>query len=189
MTAKFSTDWSQVTGQDGLDVLRRFLSGDKTATEAMSSIIDTALAGEYDKNYAGEIEREKVHVTTSCHLMALALLNRLQRLDSAHFYKEDPLRYVRTYCLVQRMLGFRRLTLGWPVYGFGAEMLGQTMIYPEDQAPGSDPGVPLLNADNWRDMPVYDPNHQVARVISENLQHMASLTGIQPEAHMPPPYS
>lgn len=32
----------------------------------------------------------------------------------------------------------------------GAELLGQSMIYTEDHAAGSDPGVRLLNNDNWR---------------------------------------
>ena len=92
-------------------------------------------------------------------------------------------------CLVPRMLGFERLTLGWPVYGFGAELLGQNMVYPEEQAPGSDPGSPLMNFDNWRDIPAYDPDHTVACITRENLQHMAQLSGIEPVAHRPAPYS
>jgi hypothetical protein len=87
------------------------------------------------------------------------------------------------------MLGFERLTLGWPVYGFGAELLGQTMIYPDDQAPGSDPGLPLLNYDNWHDMPAYSADHTVAHIIRENLKNMAELSGIEPVAHLPAPYS
>jgi len=189
MTNPLAADWARVTGPEGLEILRCFLAGDSDAAEPMTTIINAALAGYYDADYAGSVDPEKIHVTTSCHLMVLALLHRLKGLNSAQFYKDDPLRYVRTNCLIQRMLGFERLTLGWPVYGFGAEMLGQTMIYPDDQAPGSDPGVPLLNTDNWREMPVYDANHPVARAICENLQHMARLSGIQPVAHMPAPYS
>ena len=189
MSGPLSADWKRVSGPQGLDVLRRFLAGDSDASDDLTAIVDAAQNGDYDADYAGNIDPEKVHVTTSCHLMVLALLYRLKGINAARFYKDDPLRYVRMNCLVQRMLGIERLTLGWPVYGFGAEILGQTMIYPEDQAPGSDPGVPLLNTGNWRDMPEYDPNHPVARVVRENLLNMARLSGFQPVAHMPAPYS
>ena len=189
MTRSISTGWARVIGVEGLDLLRRYLDGDQSAKPDLLEIFDAADAGQYDSDYAGSPDLNKIHVTTSCHLMVLALLNRLKGLTAAQFYKDDPLRYVRMNCLVQRMLGFERLTLGWPVYGFGAELLGQTMIYPEDQAPGSDPGLPLLNLDNWRDMPAYDPDHPVPRSIRENLLNMAQLSGIAPVAHLPAPYS
>jgi hypothetical protein len=189
MVAPIANDWARVIGPEGLDILARYLGGDQSAARPLTAIINAAATGHYDDDYAGNPDPEKIHVTTSCHLMVLALLNRLIGLSAAQFYKDDPLRYVRTNCLVQRMLGFERLTLGWPVYGFGAEILGQTMIYPADQAPGSDPGVPMLNRDNWRDMPAYDPDHAVARAIRENLRHMARLSGLDPVAHLPAPYS
>lgn len=189
MKQSVARNWHQVSGTEGLDLLRRYLGGDISAAPVLSAIFTAAVDGEYDADFAAAPDPEKIHVTTSCHLMVLALLNRLKGVSAAQFYKEDPLRYVRTNCLVQRMLGLQRLTLGWPVYGFGAEILGQTMIYPQDQAPGSDPGLPMLNCDNWRDMPGYDPQHPVAGVIRENLQHMARLTGIEPVAHLPAPYS
>jgi hypothetical protein len=31
--------------------------------------------------------------------------------------------------MTQRLFGFRKLTLGWPVYDFGAEALGQAKEY------------------------------------------------------------
>jgi hypothetical protein len=189
MSDAIAQDWAQVTGPGGLDLLRRYLDGDQTAAPELTAIFEAADAGRYDAEYAGDPDPEKIHVTTSCHLMVMALLNRLTGLDAEDFYKGDALRYVRTNCLIQRMLGLERLTLGGPAYGFGAELLGQVMIYPRDQAPGSDPGVPLLDSDSWRDMPAYDPDHPVARVIRENLQHMARLGGIEPVAHMPAPYS
>ena len=49
--------------------------------------------------------------------------------------------------------------------------------------------MPLLSYENWRDMPAYDPDHQVASAIRENLQHMGRLSCIEPVAHMPAPYS
>ena len=189
MTEAAALEWARVTGPEGLDLLRRYFGGDQTAAPGMTAIINAAEAGQYDADYAGNPDLERIHVTTSCHLMVMALLNRLNGLSAAQFYKDDALRFVRTNCLVQRMLGFERLTLGWPVYGFGAEILGQTMIYPTDQAPGSDPGVPLLSDENWRDMPAYDPDHHVAGAVRENLQHMGRLSGIEPVAHLPAPYS
>ncbi|MFQ5557622.1 MAG: uroporphyrinogen decarboxylase family protein, partial [Acidimicrobiales bacterium] len=87
------------------------------------------------------------------------------------------------------MLGLERLTIGYPVYAFGAESLGQTMMYPDDQAPGSDPGRPLVTIDGWRDIPGYDPDSEVARVIRETLAATGQITGIDPVAHLPAPYS
>lgn len=181
--------WAQLTGTDGRELLGRFLQGQQRMAAPLSAIINAANVGHYDAELAGSPNPEAIHVTTSCHLMVLALLNRLNGLTAAEFYKGDPLRYVRINCLVQRMLGFERLTLGWPVYAFGAEILGQTMIYSQDQAPGSDPGVPMLTKENWRDMPEYDAGHPVARAIRDNLLHMSRLSGIEPVAHMPAPYS
>jgi hypothetical protein len=189
MSDAIAHDWARVTGPEGLDLLRRYLDGDQTAAPELTAIFEAADAGRYDAQYAGNPDPDKIHVTTSCHLMVMAVLNRLTGLEAEDFYKADALRYVRSNCLVQRMLGLERLTLGGPAYGFGAELLGQVMIYPRDQAPGSDPGVPLLDFDSWRDMPAYDPDHPVACVIRENLQHMARLGGIEPVAHMPAPYS
>ncbi len=188
MTNSDSLPWDQVVGKEGRDLLNRFLLGDKHAAAPLSAIINSANAGHYDANLAGTPDPEAVLVTTSCHLMALALLNRLNGLTAAEFYKDDPLRYVRTNYLVQRMLGLERLTLGGPNYAFGAEILGQDMIYSDDQAPGSDPGAPLLNMENWQDLPEYDPQQPVARFVRESLQQMGRLSNIQPVAHMPAPY-
>ncbi len=189
MTKTAPMPWAQVTGTDGQELLCRFLQGQQRMAAPLSAIIDAANAGHYDAELAGSPDPEAIHVTTSCHLMVLALLNRLNGLTAVEFYKGDPLRYVRMNCLVQRMLGFERLTLGWPVYAFGAEILGQTMIYSQDQAPGSDPGVPMLTTENWRDLPQYDAGHPVARAIRDNLLYMSRLSGIEPVAHLPAPYS
>jgi hypothetical protein len=63
------------------------------------------------------------------------------------------------------------------------------MMYPSDQAPGSDPGVPLLTLNDWRNMPRYDPEHPIAGTVRETLLHMRRLSGIEPVAHLPAPYS
>ena len=62
----------------------------------------------------------------------MSLRHRLEGLTAQHFYKSDPLRYVRTNLFVQRVIGIKRLTLGWPVYAFGAEAMGQAMMYPDN---------------------------------------------------------
>lgn len=132
--------WDEIISGKGRSLLARFLSGDGRLSSALLKIFEALDEGAFDGNLATTPNPEKVHVTTSCHLMALALRYRLEGMTAASFYKGDPLRYVRTNLFVQRLLGFERLTLGWPVYAFGAEALGQTMMYPPDQAPGSDPG-------------------------------------------------
>ena len=188
MNKSTALKWSQISGPEGLDLMRRFFADDEIAVSDFASIVAAVKAGDFDDCLAGKPD-SSVHVTTSCHLMVLAMLNRLSGLTATEFYKEDALRYVRMNCLVQRMLGLQRLTLGWPVYAFGAEILGQSMIYTESQAPGSDPGEPMLNLDNWRDLPEYDAQHPVACVVRDNLLHMGRLSGIEPVAHMPAPYS
>ncbi len=188
MTEIQAMPWSQVSGVEGLDIISRYLAGDKSSEQGFAAIIQAAIDGQYDAHLAGEPDTG-VHVTTSCHLMVLAIMNRLNETQASDFYKNDPERYVRLNCLIQRMLGLQRLTLGWPVYGFGAEVLGQTMIYTEAQAPGSDPGEPLLNFDNWQQLPDFDPAHLIACIVRDNLIHMARLSGIEPVAHLPAPYS
>ncbi len=180
--------WEQVCGTIGLDIFRRFLDEDTTAKAAFATIVDSAIAGEYDGQYAGNPNSD-VQVTVSCHLMVLAIMNRLYGINALDFYTNDPLRYVRLNCLIQHMLGVQRLTLGWPVYSFGAELLGQTIIYTDAQAPGSDPGKPLLTVDNWRSLPTYDATHPIACTVRHNLTNMARLSGIEPVAHLPAPYS
>mgnify|MGYP002525158932 CR=1 FL=1 len=188
MSLSDTTQWSNVIGVQGRGILNRFLDGDTTANAELKAIVDAAISGDFDEDYAGNPSAD-VKVTTACHMMVLAIMNRVNGMNATDYYKSNPLNYVRLNCLIQRMLGIERLTLCWPVYGFGAEVLGQTMIYTEDQAPGSDPGFPLLNSDNWQDMPVYDPDHPVAKIVRENLLYMAQLSGIEPVAHLPAPYS
>ena len=107
-------------------------------------------------------------MTTSCHALVLALMRRHNGMTSAQFYKGDAERYVRLNLFVQRLLGLLRLTVGRPVYAFGAEALGQTMMYPDDQASGSDPGAPLVTLDGWRDVPAFDAENEIVRLIRES---------------------
>jgi hypothetical protein len=173
----------------GRRLLQSFIDGDRTAAGELGELFAALDAGAFDRSLAARPDPDAVHVTTSCHLLALALRHRLTGLEAEAFYKGDVLRYVRSNLLVQRMLGLERLTLGWPVYAFGAEVLGQAMIYPADQAPGADPGVPLLTLDDWSNLPRYDPGHPIAGIVRANLLHMRRLGGVAPVAHLPAPYS
>jgi len=155
----------------------------------MGRFVDAARDGALDDVLRADPDPDQVHVTTSSHLLTLAVMNRLSGMRSAEFYKGDPHRYVRLDLLVQRLLGIERLTIGGPVYAFGAESLGQTMMYPDAQPPGSDPGKPLVTIEGWRDIPAHDPDHEVARLIREVLVVTGQLAGIEPVAHLPAPYS
>lgn len=170
-------------------MLSGHLNGDSDATRKLGRFVEAAYDGVLDDALRAEPDPDHVHVTTSAHLLTLAVMNRLSGMGSAAFYKADPLRYVRLNLLVQRLLGIERLTIGSPVYAFGAETLGQMMMYPDDQAPGSDPGNPLMTIDGWRNIPGHDRDHEVARLIRDALVLTGQLAGIEPVAHLPAPYS
>lgn len=187
MPARFN--FEDLCGEKGRNVLAGHLMGVPDAAGGFAALVEAALGGDLDDALKTEPDAKAVHVTTSAHLLTLAALHRLNGLRGIEFYKGDPLRYVRLNLLIQRLLGLERLTIGWPVYAFGAEALGQTMMYPDDQAPGSDPGEPLVILESWRGMPGYDRDHEVARVVREMLIHTSRLAGIEPVAHLPAPYS
>ncbi|MEA3351696.1 MAG: uroporphyrinogen decarboxylase family protein, partial [Chloroflexota bacterium] len=117
------------------------------------------------------------------------ILNQLYGLVSADFYKGDPQRYVRTTLITQRLLGIRKLTLHWPVYAFGAEALGQAMLYPKKHAPGVNAGEPLIYRKNWHELGKPDFEGIVPQIIEEMLVCFSELTGREPVAHIPAPYS
>jgi hypothetical protein len=121
--------------------------------------------------------------------MTLTIMNQLYGLKSADFYKGDPGRYVRTTLATQRLLGIRKLTLGWPVYAYGAECLGQAVMYPDQHAPGADPGESLVDRTSWRELDTPDLESGIPRIIEELLAYYTDLTGLEPVAHLPAPYS
>lgn len=184
-----SDQFRELCGQQGRSILSRHLNGDRSVAPELGTFVEAACEGVLDDALRAEPDPDHVNVTTSAHLMTLAVMNRLSGMRSAAFYKGDPLRYVRLNLLVQRMLGIERLTIGIPVYAFGAETLGQTVMYPDDQVPGSDPGKPLMAIDGWRDIPGHDRDHEVARLIRDALVLTGQLAGIEPVAHLPAPYS
>lgn len=179
----------ELCGQQGRSILSGHLRGDSDARRELGRFVAAACDGALDDALRADPEPDDVHVTTSSHLMTLAVMNRFSGMRSADFYKADPHRYVRLDLLVQRLLGLERLTIGSPVYAFGAESLGQQMMYPDAQPPGSDPGRPLMTIDGWRNIPAHDRDHEVPRLMRKVLVLAGQLAGIEPVAHLPAPYS
>jgi len=178
------------SGCEGGELFSVARAGDTAAADKIRSIFNAAEAGILDHCLkAAPRDMERSSVTTSSHLLTLSILNRFRGLDSSAFYKGDPLRYVRTNLAAQRLIGIDEPTIGWPVYAFGAEALGQLMIYPSNQAPGSDPGMPLINLDDFNGLPPINLDCEVCRITSEMLGHFYDITGRDPVAHLPAPYS
>ncbi|HIA34765.1 MAG TPA: hypothetical protein EYN85_08455 [Candidatus Lambdaproteobacteria bacterium] len=114
----------------GIALLVQWQAGDDTAQKKLLTLFDAVIEGEFDAVFQESAKSDTVCVTTSLHLMTLTMLNQLYGLNSKEFYKGDPERYVRTTLMTQRLLGIRKLTLGWPVYAFGAEALGRINMPP-----------------------------------------------------------
>ena len=173
----------------GIALLVQWQAGDDTAQKKLLTLFDAVMEGEFDAVFQESAKSDTVCVTTSLHLMTLTMLNQLYGLNSKEFYKGDPQRYVRTTLMTQRLLGIRKLTLGWPVYAFGAEALGQATMYPDQHAPGADPGDSLVDRNNWYKLETPDFEGEVPRVIEAMLASFSELTGLEPVAHLPAPYS
>ncbi|MFQ5611988.1 MAG: hypothetical protein ACE5H9_07620 [Anaerolineae bacterium] len=170
-------------------LLARWQAGDGPARKSLRALFDAAIDGQFDTAFREPTPANSVGVTTSLHLMTLAIVNQLYDLTSADFYKGDAERYVRTTLMTQRLLGIRKLTLGWPVYAFGAECLGQAAMYPDRHAPGADPEQPLVDRANWRDLDTPNLESGIPQIIEGMLDCYIGLTGLEPVAHLPAPYS
>ena len=173
----------------GSILLTQWQAGDGDAQKKLRTLFDAVIEGQFDAVFQKPVPADEVCVTTSLHLMTLTMLNQLYGINSKEFYKDDPKRYVRTTLMTQRLLGFRKLTLGWPVYAFGAEALGQTTMYPDQHAPGADPGVSLVDRNNWSELEAPDFEEEVPQIIEAMLGTFTELTGLDPVAHLPAPYS
>ncbi len=173
----------------GSALLAQWQIGDDTAREKLRKIFDAAIEGQFDATFSEPAPADSVCITTSLHLLTLTLLNQLYGLTSADFYKGDPERFVRTTMMTQRLLGLSKLTLGWPNYAFGVEALGQLMMYPPQHAPGADPETPLVDHATWRELGPPNFNEGIPKIIDEMLLCFADLTGLEPVAHIPAPYS
>lgn len=173
----------------GSALLTRWQTGDDAAQDELRTLFDAVIEGQYDAVFQEPAPPDSVCVTASLHLTTLAILNQLYGLSSADFYKDDPQRYVRTTLLTQRLLGIRKLTLHWPVYAFGAEALGQAIMYPDTHPPGVETGELLVNKKNWHKLEPPDFEGVIPQVIEEMLACFTELTGREPVAHLPAPYS
>jgi hypothetical protein len=174
---------------EGSNLLANWQAGDNDAQKKLRDLFDTVIEGQFDFVFREPAPTDSVCVTTSLHLMTLTILNQLYGLNSSEFYKGDPQRYVRTTLMTQRLLGIRKLTLGWPVYAFGAEALGQFTMYPEQHAPGADPGLPLVDRNNWYELESIDFEEEIPQVVESMLDCFVELTKMEPVAHLPAPYS
>ena len=174
---------------EGSNLLANWQAGDNDAQKKLRDLFDTVIEGKFDFVFRELAPADSVCVTTSLHLMTLTILNQLYGLNSSEFYKSDPQRYVRTTLMTQRLLGIRKLTLGWPVYAFGAEALGQFTMYPEQHAPGADPGLPLVDRNNWFELRSIDFEEEIPQVVESMLACFVELTQMEPVAHLPAPYS
>ena len=173
----------------GSSLLTRWQAGDDAAQNELRDLFDAVIEGQYDDVFQEPAPTDSVCVTTSLHLTTLTLLNQLYGLTSVDFYKGDPLRYVRTTLMTQRLLGIRKLTLHWPVYAFGAECLGQVTMYPEKHAPSASSGEPLIDKTNWNELGPPNLDDDVFRVMEDMLACFSDLTDLEPVAHLPAPYS
>jgi len=173
----------------GTDLLSRWQAGGKSAQVKLRALFDAAMKGEFDAIFCEPAPTDSVSVTASLHMLILTILNQLYGLTSADFYKDDPQRYVRTTLITQRLLGIRKLTLHWPAYAFGAEALGQAMLYPEKHVPGVDAGKPLLNRKTWQELGTPNFRGIIPQIIEEMLVCFSDLTSREPVAHIPAPYS
>ena len=174
---------------EGSNLLANWQAGDNDAQKKLRDLFDTVIEGQFDFVFREPAPADSVCVTTSLHLMTLTILNQLYGLNSSEFYKSDPQRYVRTTLMTQRLLGIRKLTLGWPVYAFGAEALGQFTMYPEQHAPGADPGLPLVDRNNWFELGSIDFEEEIPQVVESMMDCFVELTKMAPVAHLPAPYS
>jgi len=87
------------------------------------------------------------------------------------------------------LLGLPKLYLEWPVYAFTAEALGAVMMYPVGAPPGTDPGIPLINKDNWQDLKAPEMDSEIPRLFDKMLEFYQDLTGLEPVLHLTAPYS
>ena len=174
---------------EGLRLVAQWKAGDPVAREELRRIFDDTIAGEMDADFARPATTERVHVSASVHMLALAILHDLYGIDSAGFYKGDPVRYARTNLITSRLLGVDKVYTVWALYGFTAEQVGCKMMYPDRFPPGSDPDEPLINMDNWRDLKTPDFTTGVARVITDMLRETERLTGMEPLLQISAPYS
>jgi hypothetical protein len=173
----------------GIRLLARWQANDSQATQRLKDIFDGAIKGEYDEIFKQPAPQDAVHISGPVDLMTLTILHRLYGLTSAEFYKDDAARFVRASLMTQKLLGMPKLYISWPVYGFTAEALGQTMIYSDQYSPGTDPDKPLANFDNWQDITTPEMSNGIPKLLDEISACYKHLTGLEPVLHLTAAYS
>ncbi|MCP5085299.1 MAG: hypothetical protein GY952_00615 [Rhodobacteraceae bacterium] len=173
----------------GLHLIARWKAGDAEAREELRQIFDDTIEGKMDAEFATPAPVDRVHVSASIHMLALAILHDLYGIDSAAYYKGDSQRYARTNLITSRLVGVDKVYTAWALYGFTCEQVGQKMMYPDRFPPGSDPDEPLINRDNWRDLRTPDFDTGVAKIITGILAETERLTGMEPLLQISAPYS
>ena len=173
----------------GCRLFHRWQEGDPQASNRLKEIFDKTIDGEYDKIFALKDSPSSVQASASINLFVLAVLTRLYGLNSAEAYKGDAKRYVRVSLMIRKLLGLPKLYLEWPVYAFTAEALGAVMMYPVGAPPGTDPGIPLINKDNWQELKAPEMDSEIPRLFDEMLEFYQDLTGLEPVLHLTAPYS
>jgi len=174
---------------EGLHLLKRWQSGDAEAKQDMCTIFDTAIAGEFDANFAIPAPANAVHVSASVHMLALSILHDLYGIESAEYYKTNPERYVRANLIASRLLGIDKLYMTWALYAFTCEAMGQVMMYPDKFPPGSDPDKVLITRDTWQSLTTPDFNSGIPKIINDVLRVTERLTGMEPLLQISAPYS
>ena len=173
----------------GCRLFHRWQEGDLQASNRLKEIFDKTIDGEYDEIFALKDSPSSVQASASINLFVLAVLTRLYGLNSAEAYKGDAKRYVRVSLMIRKLLGLPKLYLEWPVYAFTAEALGAVMMYPVGAPPGTDPGIPLINKDNWQELKAPEMDSEIPRLFDEMLEFYQDLTGLEPVLHLTAPYS
>ena len=174
---------------EGLHLLTRWQAGDGDAKQEMTDIVDAAIAGEFDENFAVLAPPDRVNLTGSVHMLALTVLHDLYGIESWDYYNTDPYRYVRANLAVSRLLGVNKLYMTWALYALTCEPLGQKMMYPDKFPPGSDPDVTLINRDNWHLLETPDFATGVPKALDDIMRITEELTGVPPLLQISAPYS
>ena len=173
----------------GLHLLTRWQAGDSDARREMNDIIDAAIAGAFDENFAVLAPPDRVNSTASVHMLGLAVLFDLYKVESWDYYNTDPYRFVRTNLAISRLLGVNKYYNTWALYAFTCEPLGQKMMYPDQFPPGADPDSVLIHRDNWHELETPDFTTGVPKAIDDILRVVEELTGMPPMLNISAPYS
>ncbi len=174
---------------EGIHLLARWQANEPAASARLKDIFDGTIAGQYDEVFKRPVPQDAVHITGPVDLLTLTMMYQIYGLTSEKFYKDDPERFVRTSLMTQKLLGMPKFYVSWPVYGFTAEALGQTMIYSDQYSPGTDPDKPLANADNWQDISMPDLESGIPEILDQTLACYQRLTGLNPVLHLTAAYS